>query len=219
MRIFISTLLLMCFSLLGTAQTIEYSSDKVTRVSISKNKKSRIKTISSGGFHSGGFGALSFKKSEFKDKALVMTGLRGGWIINRAVAIGIEGYGIVPASEYANINFQRNVRLLGGYGGMFVEPILFSNEVVHVTFPMAGGAGWLGYHEDWEEDYDGDDLIDDDVFWYIEPGVTAEVNVSRHFRIAAGVTKRFTQDLNLMSTNDSEFENLNYMLTLKFGAF
>lgn len=199
--------------------------DEVTYVRHRKERnwnRGRIKTLSRSGYHSGGFGAVSFRTSDFQDETIVMAGFRGGWIVNRTLAIGFEGHGIIPTAEFQEVLPGRNAILLGGYGGMFLEPIVFSNEVVHVTFPIAGGAGWLGYHDDWENDNnnsDFDEIIDDDVFWYLEPGIGLEVNVARHFRIAMGVTKRFTQDLELEFARDSEFENMNYFLTLKFGRF
>lgn len=185
-----------------------------------------IKTLSGSMNHSGGFGAFTFRTTEFRDEALVLAGFRGGWIINRTLGIGVEGHGIIPTAKYDDIVAYDNAIALGGYGGMFLELIFFSNQVVHVTFPVSGGAGWLGLHEDWENDdptvvqpNTSDDLIDDDVFWYVEPGGNIEVNVSRNFRLAFGVSKRFTQDLNLINTMSRDFENLNYYLTLKIGSF
>ncbi|MEM1408111.1 MAG: hypothetical protein AAGG59_15120 [Bacteroidota bacterium] len=198
--------------------------DEVTYVRHRKERhwnRGGIKTLSGRGYHSGGFGAISFRASEFQDETIVMAGFRGGWIVNRTLALGFEGHGIIPTAEFDEVLPGRNAILLGGYGGMFLEPILFSNEVVHVTFPIAGGAGWLGYHDDWENDNDSDfdEIIDDDVFWYLEPGIGMEINVARHFRVAIGVTKRFTQDLELEFSREQDFENINYFLTLKFGRF
>lgn len=181
---------------------------------------SEIKTLHGNGCHAGGFVGLSFKQTDFNDKMVVMTAIRGGWIINRALAIGIEGSGLIPTAQFDEVLPGRRGVLMGGYGGLFIEPILFSNQVVHVTFPMAGGAGWLGLHDDWEENNDQyEELIDDDVFWYVEPGVALEVNVTRHFRLCFGMSRRFTQDLKLLGTNNEEFEDLNYFMTLKFGRF
>ena len=219
-------LIVMVISLMGMttyAQDYHYERDTIyEEVTVSEYRypQDEVRTLSGGGgYHSGGFGAVSFKSSEFQDKILVMGGVRAGWIINRTLAIGFEGYGVIPTAEFDNILPGRNAVLLGGYGGMFLEPIIFSNQVVHVTFPLAGGAGWLGFHDDWEEDYGRDEIIDEDVFWYVEPGVALELNVSRHFRINCGVSKRFTEDLKLLATNAHEFEKLNYFLTLKFGKF
>ena len=173
--------------------------------------------------HNGGFGALSFKSTEFNNKDIVMMGIRGGWIINRAVSIGFEGYGVIPTAEYENIDPDRPVssRAVGGYGGMFIEPIVFSNTIVHLTFPVGGGAGWMGYVVDWENNNVSscDDLIDGDVFWYVEPGASIELNVARSFRMNFGASYRFTQDLKLMNTSDDAFNAWNYFITLKFGRF
>lgn len=185
-----------------------------------------IKTLSGSMSHSGGFGAITFRTTDFRDEAMVMAGFRGGWIINRTLGIGVEGHGIIPTAKYDDVVSYDDAIALGGYGGMFLELIFFSNQVVHVTFPVSGGAGWLGFHEDWDNDDPtivqsdtGDQIIDDDVFWYVEPGANVEVNVSRNFRLAFGVSQRFTQDLDLMNTDQNDFENLNYYLTLKIGSF
>ena len=182
-----------------------------------------IQTLAGKDSHHGGFGAISFKASEFNSKDIIMAGFRGGWIINRAMAIGFEGYGIIPTAEYENIDIGSSLssRAVGGYGGMFLEPIILSNKVVHITFPVAGGAGWLGYIVDWEhnQNHYSNDLIDDDVFWYVEPGAALELNVARNFRINTGVSYRFTKDLDLINTSASAFDAWNYFLTLKFGRF
>lgn len=199
----------------------DYESEPVGK---QKNSQNDIKTLTGGSSQSGAFGAVVFKASKFNDKTFAMMGIRGGWIINRTLAIGIEGQGIIPSAKFDNISQEPGEKaiLLGGYGGLFIEPVLFSNNVIHVTFPIASGAGWMGYHEDWENNQNfnhRNDLIDDDVFWYVEPGVGVELNVTRHFRISTGITKRFTQDLELVSTDDKDFSKMSYFLTLKIGKF
>ena len=187
------------------------------------NSDDEIQTLGGKNSHHGGFGAVSFRASEFNSKDIMLMGFRGGWIINRAMAIGFEGYGIIPTAEYENIdpNSSVNSIALGGYGGLFIEPILYSNKVVHVTFPIAGGGGWLGYIVDWDENQSiySDDLIDDDVFWYLEPGAALELNVARNFRINTGATYRFAKDLELINTPSTGFDGWNYFLTFKFGSF
>jgi hypothetical protein len=54
---------------------------------------------------------------------------------------------------------------------------------------------------------------------YIEPGVNAEIIVANYFRVDVGISKRFTQDLNLYNTPSDAFDKINYVLTLKFGGF
>ncbi|WP_421765298.1 hypothetical protein [Ekhidna sp.] len=187
-----------------------------------RKRRQDIKTLSGSMSHSGGFGALSFRSTEFRDEAMVLAGLRGGWIINRTLGIGFEGHGIIPTAKFSDIEAGSEVNILGGYGGMFLELIFFSNEVVHITFPVSGGAGWLGYHRTNEDNTmpgPMDSEIDSDVFWYVEPGADLEFNISRNFRLAMGVSKRFTQDLELVFTDSDAFDNLNYFITLKIGGF
>ena len=221
MKSIFTAFLMMVFAVLpGWAQ--DEDDDRVTYVKHREKRYYRgdIKTLTGSGYHSGGFGAISFRYSEFQDQSIVMEGFRGGWIINRTLAIGLEGHGLIPSAEFEELLPERDAILLGGYGGLFLEPILFSNEVVHVTFPVAAGAGWLGFHDDWEDrEPDEEEIIDDDVFWYIEPGAAIEINIARHFRMGLGVSRRFTQDLELEFASASDFEKINYFLTLKFGRF
>ena len=187
-----------------------------------ERRRQDIKTLSGSMSHSGGFGALSFRSTKFRDESLVLAGLRGGWIINRTLGIGVEGHGIIPTATFEDIEVGQEVNILGGYGGMFLELIFFSNEVVHITFPVSGGAGWLGYHltnEDNTMPFTTEREVDGDVFWYIEPGADLEFNISRNFRLAMGVSKRFTQDLELINTESDSFDKLNYFITLKIGGF
>jgi hypothetical protein len=180
---------------------------------------SDIKTLGGETHHHGGFGALSFKATSFSNESVVLAGLRGGWIINRSVAIGLEGYGIIPSQKFDNVNSFNGDQsiLLGGYGGLFIEPIFWSNEVLHLTLPISAGAGWLGYHDDFE--VIGNQLIDDDIIWYVEPGANLEINVVKNFRIATGISYRFTEDLEMLNTESDAFNGMNYYLTLKFGRF
>lgn len=184
------------------------------RYSSRQNRKQDIKTLAGSRNYNGGFGALSFRMTDFEDQTMVLAGLRAGWILNRTVGIGFEGHGIIPTAQLSNIDPTQDVVALGGYGGMFMEFIILSNQVVHLTFPASAGAGWLGYSTDWESA-----IIDEDIFWYVEPGANIEMNVSRNFRLAFGVSKRFTQDLEMINTSNNAFDQLNYYVTLKIGGF
>jgi len=187
-----------------------------------QRKQEEIETLAGPNTYHGGYGAVSIVATQFNDKDIMLLGFKGAWVINRVLGIGLEGYGIIPIAEYDNIgtSFSTNSRAVGGYGGLFLEPILMSNKVVHVTLPVSGGAGWVGYVEDWEDNYyTQNDLIDGDVFWYIQPGANLEVNVARNFRVDLGAYYRLTQDLHLLNTPGSAFDGWNYYLTLKFGKF
>ena len=173
--------------------------------------------------HHGFYFAPVIKMTQINDEFAFMPGFKGAWTINRAVSIGFEGYGLAPSIRQDDIVNGISVRPLMGYGGFFVEPIIKSNELVHLTFPVLFGGGWGGYVEDWRRGIGSvdrfNDLIDDQVFWVIEPGVNAELNVANFFRIAAGVSYRFTEEVDLLNTEKDAFRGMNYNLTLKFGRF
>ncbi|MEQ9231167.1 MAG: hypothetical protein RIF46_10830, partial [Cyclobacteriaceae bacterium] len=56
-----------------------------------RRKRDDIRTLSGSMSHSGGFGALSIRSTSFRNETMVLMGLRGGWIINRTLGIGLEG--------------------------------------------------------------------------------------------------------------------------------
>ncbi|PIB34610.1 hypothetical protein BFP72_03895 [Reichenbachiella sp. 5M10] len=184
-------------------------------------KKDEIRTISGSKNQGGGYGGVGVKISSFNKESLAMLGVRGAWVINRALAFGADIWGVIPTSEYNSIpNLGvSQVNLVGGYGGIILEPIVLSNQVIHVTFPVSAGAGWLGYVPDMYSDLNSGDLLDDDVFWYVEPGAAVELNLSRAFRLNFAVSKRFTQDLRLIGTEHDEFDDWNYTLMMKIGRF
>lgn len=176
-----------------------------------------------GSNHHGFYFAPVFKVSNFDGETAFLPGFKGAWTINRTVALGFEGYGLAPSITRDDIDPNSRVRPLAGYGGLFVETILHSNRLLHLTVPVMFGAGWLGYVEDWSRDNQGsvlgDDLVDDQVIWVFEPGLSAELNVATFFRVNAGVSYRLTQDLDLVNTPSGAFRGMNYSLTLKFGRF
>lgn len=181
-----------------------------------------IKTLLGNGNsrHFGFYGGLSFKASKLKDETVMMGGFKVGARINRTIGIGFEGHGFIPYSASPNYITGQDVIPLGGYGGLMIEPILFSNKAIHFTFPVSAGAGWLGYHEDWGNEFnDNSDLIEGDVFWYVEPSANVEFNISRAFRLDLGISRRFVQDLDLPETTSDDFSKLSYYMTLKVGRF
>jgi len=197
--------------------------DAMKEDTLNKSDHADMMTLAGTQSHSGGYGAIFFKASDFKDQTLLISGIRGAWVVNRSFGIGIDLNGIIPAVKYAGIapDLMKQAVLVGGYGGLLLEPILWSNKIVHLTFPISIGAGWLGYLEDWKNHYDyyQGEIFDEDVFWYFEPAIQVEVNVARFFRAGVGISKRFTQDLQLTETSANAFDQLNYGIVLKFGGF
>ncbi len=186
--------------------------------------KTEVQTLSANGLESGGYGALTINMTSFREKALPMLGVRGGWVINHTVAIGLDGSFMLPMAAYG-LKTEDGVelgigRMVGGYGGLLIEPAIFSHKLVHVNFPLTTGLGWMGYLKDWDgqQDYEPE-MIDSNSFWYIQPGIGAELNVASFFRINLVFSYRWVYDLHLLVTEADAFNSWSVSLLLKFGKF
>lgn len=215
-------LLLLGFSLGIQAQNCNNNNNDDSNIRIVTVEKVETYRVRHQGTHHGFYIAPVVKVSQFDGETVLVPGLQAAWIINRSVALGIAGYGLVPTVVRDDINPNTRVRPLSGYGGLLVEPIILSNNLVHLTIPMVFGAGWFGYVEDWSSnnnDFFSDDLIEEQIIWVIEPGIGLEFNVAPFFRLHAGYSYRATQNLELENTSGAAFRGSNYALTLKFGRF
>lgn len=190
-----------------------------------------VRTIFSGGSNNGGFGALSLGYTEIDGSDAFIGGVRGGFIFDQKLAIGLGGYGFVnnlDNKSYHN-SFNRDMYLAGGYGGVFIEPIVAGNSPVHVSFPILLGIGGVALtNDDWNWDWEDDNYhsynYDSDVFFVFEPGVELEFNLARFFRMAAAVSYRITSDIELTDVDEVKIDydalqGLNFALVFKFGKF
>ncbi|TDN96716.1 hypothetical protein [Sunxiuqinia elliptica] len=205
--------LLICLLLLGssvTAQSEQYA-----------NNQEEFKTIFSNKRSNGGYGALSVAYSEIDNKDAIIVGARGGWIINHSLAIGLGGYGFANDINYDNLfNDNRDYNLAGGYGGLFVEPIIGPKLPVHISIPILfgfGGVSYVEHHNNWDYWWSTDDKSD--VYFVFEPAIELEFNVTRHFRLAATASYRFTSDIEMLYTDPDILEGLTAGLVFKFGKF
>lgn len=194
--------------LLATAQ--EYKENDQISTILSKDRKN------------GGYGALSFSYTQIDGKDAFLMGARGSWIIDHSFAIGLGGCGFVNDVNYDNWrDNDLHYNLAGGYGGLYLEPILAPRLPVHLSFPVLFGVGGIAKiedHHNWEDDWMIGDS-NEDVFLVFEPTVELEFNMTRHLRLAASVGYRFTSNIDMQDTNPDILEGTNFGLVFKFGKF
>lgn len=191
-----------------------------------KIKDDEIKTIFGRTRTSGGYGAFSITYSEIDRKNAIQFGGRGAWIIDHSLAIGFGGTGFLNDYQYDAI-LDENVNLAGGYGGLYIEPILAPRFPVHISFPILLGVGGVAYTTDNYNNDHWDNYIEDtDVFLIVEPGVELEFNILKYFRIALGAYYRYTSDVSLEYISTGEqfvgedvLHGLSMGITFKFGKF
>ena len=112
--------------------------------------------------------------------------------------------------------------MAGGYGGIFIEPIVAGRKPMHFSFPVLFGIGGAALIENYGwNNWDSHPFseLDHDVFLIVEPAVELEFNITRFFRTAASVSYRYTSNINLFETDEDVLRGFNFGLTFKFGKF
>ncbi|MFW6371492.1 MAG: hypothetical protein ACOC10_09855 [Bacteroidota bacterium] len=187
-------------------------------------KQQEIQTLFSNQKSLGFYGSFSLGYSRIDGKDALVSGGRLGMIFNHSTAVGLAGYGFMNNLE----NYQwsdNNVlqySLGGGYGGIFIEPIIGGLNPVHIAFPVMFGLGGIarlrnygqGY---WEYPYF--DTPESDLFFIIEPAVELEANLARFFRTAVTISYRLTTDVELFDVTPDVLRGLHFGLVFKFGKF
>ena len=164
------------------------------------------------------------------DKANVwLVGLTAGPVINHNWTLGIQLNAIVNSYylDYDTVINNTDANLVGGYGGFLVQYTLFPKAPVHVTFPFQIGGGYLGYLSNygnkWENGHmywNGDSqILDYDVFFFVEPGIQVEFNLLKFMRLAVGASYRYSPDLDLEKQGSGFVNQFNATVGLKFGKF
>jgi hypothetical protein len=183
-----------------------------------------IQTLFSNQKSLGFYGSFSIGYSQINSKDALVSGGRAGMIFNHSTAVGIAGYGFVNNLDSYRWHDDNVLKysLAGGYGGIFIEPIVGGLKPVHVAFPVIFGMGGIaqvrnygpGY---WEFPYY--DTPESDLFFIVEPGVELEFNLARFFRTAAALSYRFTSDVELFEVDPHVLHGLHFGLIFKFGKF
>ena len=169
----------------------------------------------------GGYGALSINYSQIDNKDAFIMGARGSWIIDHSFAIGMGGYGFINGVDTDHV-FDNDYEydLAGGYGGLILEPIIAPKLPVHISVPVLLGIGGIAYvdeYDHWDDWYYDNDK--NDVFLVFEPGVELEFNMTRHMRMAASLSYRFTSDIEMEELSPDVLEGFTVGLVFKFGKF
>lgn len=141
---------------------------------------------------------------------------------SHSIGIGFGATGFINEFHYEP-SLDREVSLAGGYGGLYIEPILFPRFPIHLSFPVLFGAGGISYVS--KEGSQNNNLIEDsEAFLLIEPAAELELNLTSFCRFAVGASYRFPTsfDVGLSGTPEANAESIkgmSYTISLKFGKF
>jgi hypothetical protein len=168
--------------------------------------------VSSGGTRiSGWFVAPSFGTTGFGGHLTYTPGLRGGIYLNQRFAVGLTAQGLV--SEASTLK-ENEVRNLGSYGGLFLQYIWRSDQLIHGTLESTIGDGrWCAVGTG-----DGDSCSDKQ-FLVFEPVANLELNIAKHVRLASGVGYRFAVAGSGDGPSSRDMSSLVVRSSLIFGSF
>lgn len=189
------------------------------------NNDDEIKTIFSKDTKVSGYGSFDMNITEINRRNTLLLGGVGALIFDKKFEVGFAGYGISSSNKFQGLSPAKELRLVGGWGGLHLGYILAPQEVFHVQFPLFLGIGGMQiidpeYNWNPNEPF-VTDVIDRTILFLIEPGVSLEINVTRFMRLSAGAKYRYTQGVEFNSNQifDEDISGFSGHLSFNFGFF
>jgi len=165
---------------------------------------------------------LTMGYGEIDGEDTYIGGLKIAYVANQQFEVGFAGNFLYSEQNIFNTQAGVNEDLIGAYGGLHLEPILFSKSRVNLSFPLLIGAGAVGYADREliraEEDID----LDDDevaVLFVLEPGVNALFNINRYLQIEAGIKYRLSNKIDLFDSPVERINGFSAGIGIKVGVF
>ena len=151
-----------------------------------------------------------------------LTSFKIAYVANKKLEIGLVGTVFYSKQPNTTSVYKGNdVLLFGGYGGIHLEPILFGNKFVNISFPLLIGAGDVVIFEDKVNNGEFDSLSNNsnDVFFIIEPGINLLYNISRFFQLETGIKYRFSSSFSLPYYGEDNIKGFSAGIGIKIGVF
>jgi hypothetical protein len=156
---------------------------------------------------SGWFLAPTFGTTVFGDRVNYTPGLRGGLYLNKRFAIGVTAQGVVNSETKVEDDSVRN---LGTYGGLLLQYIWRSDQLVHATVESTIGDGrWCAAGASGACSH----------FLVFEPVASVEINLAKHVRLASGVGYRVAVAGSGEGSSGRDLSGLAIRSSLIFGSF
>ena len=231
-------LILLIFLSFITLMSLNLNAQETDKTQTKKEYKTLF-SDSDGHIDHGFFGGVNVAYSQIDAKPAISIGGRIAWLINHKFALGIAGNGFFNNMQDRHSDNIDDYFLAGGYGGLFIQPIISPHSPIHVSFPIVFGIGgvvmesWKDidyYHDDENDHYS--DYYDDEVLLVFEPGIEVDFNLISFMRMSVGASYRLTSDVKLeynylndagdiqtVTANSNAMNGFNFKIGMYFGMF
>ncbi|MBN2434062.1 MAG: caspase family protein [Spirochaetes bacterium] len=177
--------------------------------------------LKSGNVRFSGMGGPMYYMLPFAESHASFMGGAGGVIINDSWVFGAGGFGLVnptKASDYSE-SFQEleEQYLVLGYGGFFFNYYFNPKSIVTYSVGFMLGGGSCTVVSDLDQDPENFNNSSD--FFAFYPFLNVNVNMTRFFRVGAGVGYNYFSKLNVDYIKEDEFNNITINVFAQFGWF
>lgn len=215
-------IILVCCLLQVSSVLLAQNNNDEDKSKKSGSRQDEIQTVFKKGRPLGFYFGWSTKPTALNNQLGIMTGGEFALSFGRKINMGIAGYGLISPVQSNILDQDGNVYYYDmAYGGFLFEPVLGSNRMLHLTFPVLVGAGGLAYHtafdswSNWEDHYD----FQSGMFFIVEPGLHLEVNLLKWMRLHAGASYRFCGPGYFSVPQPGELNGWSGSIGLKLGLF
>jgi hypothetical protein len=167
---------------------------------------------------SGGWGAPVVHVTTIRDRAAVLVGGRGGWLLDGRLTIGGGGFGLaseIAAPPAAQVAGERQLDLELGYGGAWLEYTFAPLKLLHLSVGALVGGGSVGL----KFRHGGSYGSGNDGFFVMEPVALAELNLASFARLDLGVAYRWIVGADMPGLSYSDVAGFSGLVAVKFGWF
>lgn len=186
-------------------------------------KDNGIKTLLGNEKPGGRYGSISLGYSSIDGRQTLVFGQKITWLPVRMLGVGMGINEFISEYRYDDVA-QRDIYVMGGFGGMYIEPIVLPRMPIHASFPILIGCGGMSqmYSDD---SFLISNMFDEfQTFLILEPGAEVELNLTKTMRLAAGITYRFATPFELSSSESysvdiESLRSLTFKVVFKFGRF
>lgn len=165
----------------------------------------------------GAFGAPVFKYTRVVGKPALITGIKGGWIINKRFVLG-AGYYVLTSSvrsDFRDTEYDQDLMIDLNYGGLDFEYLLLYDSKYNLTINMLFAGGGLNFYlNDISKKFSYSNLL----VW--EPQVNFEIEILNWLHADAGVSYRLVSSYkDVYNISRDDLQGLNVILTFKLGKY